>query len=242
MASLIVIVLTVICNAPIAKLQHMFQSKLMVAQDGRLKACSEALVNMKVLKLYAWETHFKNVVGTLRKEESKHLTPVQLQKSYNIFLFWMSPVLVSTATFWARYLLRIPLHANNVFTFLATLRLVQEPIRVIPDIIAAIIDAKVAFARIVNFLAAPELQTDNVRERSNMTCINHTIFIRSANLSWEMDSLKPTLRNIDLEIQLGNKIAICGEVGSGKSTLLTAILGEVACMDGTVSFFYNFHN
>ena len=50
-ASLVVIVLTVLCNAPVAKLQHKFQSKLMFAQDDRLKSCSEALVNMKVICL-----------------------------------------------------------------------------------------------------------------------------------------------------------------------------------------------
>lgn len=70
-ASLVVIILTVVCNTPLAKLQHKFQTKLMVAQDERLKASSEALVNMKVLKLYAWETHFKNVIEELRKEEYK---------------------------------------------------------------------------------------------------------------------------------------------------------------------------
>ncbi|XP_021764951.1 ABC transporter C family member 10-like [Chenopodium quinoa] len=236
-ASLVLVVLTMICNAPIAKLQHKYQSKLMVAQDRRLKAYSEALVNMKVLKLYAWENHFKKAIESLRKEESKRLSSVQLQKAYNYLLFWMSPVLVSVATFWACYLLHIPLHANNVFTFLATLRLVQEPIRVIPDVIAVIIDAKVGFARIVKFLAAPELQTENVRKMSDMATINHAIMIRSANLSWEMDTSKPTLRNIDLDIHPGKKIAICGEVGSGKSTLLAAILGEVACMDGTVEVF-----
>ncbi|KAK4362993.1 hypothetical protein RND71_018234 [Anisodus tanguticus] len=34
-------------------------SKLMVAQDDRLKAISETPVNMKVLKLYTREAHFK---------------------------------------------------------------------------------------------------------------------------------------------------------------------------------------
>ncbi|GMH08927.1 hypothetical protein Nepgr_010767 [Nepenthes gracilis] len=46
----------------LAKLQYMFQSKLMSAQDERLKVISEALRNMKVLKLHAWETHFMNVI------------------------------------------------------------------------------------------------------------------------------------------------------------------------------------
>ena len=84
-AALVAIVLTVICNAPIAKLQHEFQTQLM-AQDKRLKALSEALVNMKVLKIYGWETHFKNVVERLREVEVKWLSAVQLRKSYNALL------------------------------------------------------------------------------------------------------------------------------------------------------------
>ncbi|KAJ8452736.1 hypothetical protein Cgig2_005072 [Carnegiea gigantea] len=236
-ASLAVIILTVLCNTPLAKLQHKFQSKLMVAQDERLKASSEALVNMKVLKLYAWETHFKNVIEELRKEEYKWLSGVQLRKAYNGFLFWTSPVLVSAATFGACYFLKVPLHASNVFTFVATLRLVQDPIRSIPDVIGVVIQARVAFARIVKFLDAPELQTENVRKKCDVSTVNHAIVMKSANLSWEMNPLKPTLRNINLEVRHGEKVAICGEVGSGKSTLLAAVLGEVPYVKGTIKVY-----
>jgi len=230
-ASMVVIILTVLCNAPLAKLQHKFQSKLMVAQDERLKASQEALVNMKVLKLYAWESHFKNVIENLRNVEYKWLLAVQLRKSYNGFLFWTSPVLVSTATFAACYYLGVPLHASNVFTFVATLRLVQDPVRCIPDVIAVTIQAKVAFSRIVKFLEAPELENANIREKSN---IDLAISIQSAFFSWEVNPAKPTLRNINLEVRPGEKLAICGEVGSGKSTLLAAILGEVPNTQGTI--------
>lgn len=242
-ASLVVIVLTVVCNTPLAKLQHKFQSKLMVAQDGRLKAFSEALMNMKVLKLYAWETHFMNVVEALRVVESKRLSAVQLQKAYNFFLFWTSPVLVSAATFGACYFLEVPLHANNVFTFLATIRLVQQPIRAIPDVIGVVIQARVAFTRVVKFLAATELQAGNVRKLSNI--VNHkynpVILVKSANVSWEFNPSKPTLRSMNLYVRPGEKVAICGEVGSGKSTLLAAILGEVPYIQGIVSLFHNLH-
>ncbi|KAA8533661.1 hypothetical protein F0562_030905 [Nyssa sinensis] len=236
-ASLVVIILTVLCNTPLAKSQHRFQSKLMVAQDERLKCMSEALVNMKVLKLYAWETHFKNVIEKLRQVEYKWLSVVQLRKSYNRFLFWMSPVLVSTATFGACYFLGIPLHANNVFTFVATLRLVRDPIRSTPDVIGVVIQAKVAFARIVKFLEAPELEIANVRHKCNMGNRNQAIFVKSANLSWEENSLKPILRDVDLEVRPGERVAICGEIGSGKSTLLAAILGEVPSIHGTVQVY-----
>ncbi|KAF6172964.1 hypothetical protein GIB67_006340 [Kingdonia uniflora] len=236
-AALVVIVLTVLCNAPLAKLQHKFQTKLMVEQDKRLKATSEALVNMKVLKLYAWETHFKNVIESLRKEEYRWLSGVQLRKAYNGFLFWSSPVLVSAATFGACYFLRVPLHASNVFTFLSTLRLVQDPVRTIPDVIGVVIQAKVALARIVKFLEAPELQISSVRHKCSTEELEHAIFIKTANLSWDEHSSKPTLRNINLEIKPGVKVAICGEVGSGKSTLLAAILGEVPNVQGTVQVY-----
>jgi ABC-type multidrug transport system fused ATPase/permease subunit len=233
-AALVVIIITVLCNAPLAKLQHKFQSKLMVAQDERLKACNEALVNMKVLKLYAWETHFKNAIENLREVEYKWLSAVQMRRAYNGFLFWSSPVLVSAVTFGACYFMKIPLHANNVFTFVATLRLVQDPIRSIPDVIGVVIQAKVAFARIVKFLEAPELQSRNVQQRRNTGSVNHSVLIKSADFSWEENSSKPTLRNVSLKIMPGEKVAVCGEVGSGKSTLLAAILGEVPHTKGTV--------
>lgn len=235
-AALVAIIITVICNAPLAKLQHKFQSKLMVAQDERLKASSEALANMKVLKLYAWETHFKSTIENLRETEFKWLSAVQLRKAYNGFLFWSSPVLVSAATFGACYFLSIPLYASNVFTFVATLRLVQDPIRAIPDVIGIVIQAKVAYARVAKFLEAPELSNVNVQRKLNPENLSHAISISSASFNWEENSSRPTLRNINLEMRPAEKVAVCGEVGSGKSTLLAAILGEIPTVQGTVGF------
>ncbi|KAL5080702.1 hypothetical protein RYX36_009123, partial [Vicia faba] len=240
LASLPVIVLTVFCNAPLAKLHHKFHSKLMVAQDERLKASSEALVNMKVLKLYAWENHFKNAIEKLRNVELKFLFAVLLRKTYVVFLFWISPMLVSAASFLACYLLKIPLHASNVFTFVATLRLVQELITSIPDVIAVTIQAKVAFARIGNFLEAPELHSSNFNSRCFNDKLKGSVLIKSADFSWEGNVSNSTLRNINLDIRHGQKVAICGEVGSGKSTLLATILGEVPNTKGTIDVYGKF--
>ncbi|MQL75153.1 hypothetical protein Taro_007524 [Colocasia esculenta] len=232
-SALLVIVLTVLCNAPLAKLQHKFQSELMEAQDERLKAMSEALVNMKVLKLYAWETHFKTVIEGLRKVEEKWLFAFQLRKAYNTFLFWSSPLLVSAATFATCYFLRVPLTAGNVFTFVATLRIVQDPVRSIPDVIGVVIQAKVAMSRIIRFLDAPELQKGNLRKKYSGHS-QYPIVMKSASFSWDENLSKPILRNVNLDVKHCEKVAICGEVGSGKSTLLAAILGEIPNTEGMV--------
>ncbi|KAM0944472.1 putative ABC-type xenobiotic transporter [Dioscorea sansibarensis] len=232
-AAFVVIVLTVICNAPLAKLQHKFQTKLMESQDERLKAMTEALVNMKVLKLYAWETHFKKVIEGWRSVECKWLSAFQLRRAYNSFLFWSSPVLVSAATFLSCYVLHVPLNPSNVFTFVATLRLVQDPVRSIPDVIGVVIQAKVAFTRIVRFLDAPELQDRHTKRKCGPE-LKQSIIINSCGFSWDGNASKKTLKNISLEVYQGEKVAICGEVGAGKSTLLAAILGEIPKVEGTI--------
>ncbi|RLM74550.1 hypothetical protein C2845_PM15G02990 [Panicum miliaceum] len=232
-ASLVVIIITVLCNAPVAKVQHKFQSELRKAQDVRLKAMSESLTHMKVLKLYAWEKHFKMVIEGLREIEYKWLSAYQLSRAYNRVLFWASPVFVSAATFLTCYLLKIPLDASNVFTFVATLSLVQDPIRQIPDVIGVVIQAKVAFSRIERFLDTPEL-SGQVR---NKHCIGEfPIVMNSGSFSWDENPFKSTLKNINLVVKTGAKVAICGEVGSGKSTLLAAVLGEVLKTEGMLCF------
>ncbi|KFK23358.1 hypothetical protein AALP_AAs47212U000100 [Arabis alpina] len=237
-SALAVIILTVLCNAPIAKLQNKFQRELMTSQDERLKACNESLVNMKVLKLYAWASHFKKVIEKLRNIELKYLKAVQMRKAYNAVLFWSSPVFVSAATFATCYLMNIPLRASNVFTFVATLRLVQDPVKMIPDVIGVTIQAKVAFSRIATFLEAPELQGGERRRKQRSEGDRNAIVIKSASFSWEEEgSTKPNLRNVSLEIKIGEKVAVCGEVGSGKSTLLAAILGETPCVSGTIDLY-----
>ncbi|XBH97533.1 hypothetical protein VPH35_127189 [Triticum aestivum] len=231
-SSLVVIILTILCNVPLARLQHKCKTKLMEAQDVRLKAMSESLVHMKILKLYAWEVHFKKVIEGLRKVEYKLLSAFQLMRAYNTFMFWSSPVLVSAATFLTCYLLKIPLDASNVFTFVATLRLVQEPIRLVPEVIAVVIQAKVAFTRISKFLDAPELN-GQVRKKY-FVGIDYPIEMNLCSFSWDEHTSKPTLKNINLIVKGGEKIAICGEVGSGKSTLLAAVLGEVPKTEGMI--------
>ncbi|EMS47337.1 ABC transporter C family member 8 [Triticum urartu] len=229
-ASVLVIMLTVLLNAPLARQQQDFQKKLMEAQDMRLKAMSESLVNMKVLKLYAWEAHFKSVIEHLRELELKWLSAFQLGKAYTSVVFWASPALVSAATFIACYFLGVPLNPSNVFTFVAALRLVQDPINHIPNVIGSVIQARVAFSRISSFLGESELPKDQI-SMEHCVCSQYPIVFKSGCFSWD-SSGSPNLRNINLEVKAGTKVAICGEVGSGKSTLLAAILGEVPRTEG----------
>ncbi|XP_066459128.1 ATP-binding cassette sub-family C member 5 isoform X1 [Eleutherodactylus coqui] len=52
--------------------------------------------------------------------------------------------------------------------------------------------------------------------------------------------LQRALYNIDLEIEKGKLIGICGSVGSGKTSLISAILGQMTLLEGSIAVNGNF--
>ncbi|KAH7513801.1 hypothetical protein FEM48_Zijuj11G0020600 [Ziziphus jujuba var. spinosa] len=196
--------------SPLVKLLHKYQRKLIVAQDKRLKAMTEGLANMKVLKLYAWERHFQNVIEVLRKDQTKRVVEVLSQKRFNVALFWSSSIIASAATFSTCYFRAIPLSTTYIFTVLATLCIVQEPIRFVSDAAGAFIEAKDS-SLMLRYLEAPELQSEQIR----LKCDNReepAISTMDEKISWQDNSEKPTLTNINIVVRPGEKVAICGEV------------------------------
>ncbi|XP_077204240.1 ATP-binding cassette sub-family C member 5 isoform X2 [Paroedura picta] len=47
--------------------------------------------------------------------------------------------------------------------------------------------------------------------------------------------LQKVLYNVDLEIEKGKLVGICGSVGSGKTSLISAILGQMTLLEGSIS-------
>ncbi|KAJ1268009.1 hypothetical protein BS78_07G103900 [Paspalum vaginatum] len=203
--SVFIISLSVLLNSPLVKYQQNCHKELMKAQDLRLKAISESMLNMKILKLYGWDLHFKGVIEHIRQLELKWLSAFQLGKAYTSVLFWASPAL----------------------------RIVQDPVNHIPNVIGSVIQARAAFSRISEFLGAPELQKDQ-SWMEYCAPNQYPIVIKSGCFSWD-SSENSNLWATNLEVKKGTKLAICGEVGSGKSTILAAILGEVPRTEGMIN-------
>ncbi|WJX92066.1 hypothetical protein P8452_73757 [Trifolium repens] len=221
-------------NVPLARILQNCQLQFMIAQDERLRSTSEILNSMKIIKLQSWEEKFKNVVESLRDKEFKWLSKIQNLKAFGTFLYWLSPTVIPAVVFLGcAYFNSAPLNAETIFTVLTTLRNMGDPVLMIPEALSVMIQVKVSFDRLNTFMLAEELSNDDNGGKIKQCSVN-AMAIQAGNFIWDHESVSPTLKDVNLEIKWGQKIAVCGPVGAGKSSLLYAILGEIPKISGTV--------
>ncbi|KAF9592451.1 hypothetical protein IFM89_014941 [Coptis chinensis] len=233
-AALLATVLVMVSNSPLARIQEKLESKIMEAKDSRMKATSETLKSMRVLKLHSWETTFLKKILELRQTERSWLKRYLYLRAALVVLFWISPTLVSVVTFGVCVLVKTPLTSGTVLSALATFRILQEPLYNLPELISAIAQTKVSVDRINDFIREENQEYLTLDYAPNTSSVS--IEIASGEFSWETGNAKgnkPTIKIAkDLKIMKGSKIAVCGMVGSGKSSFLCSILGEIPLISG----------
>ncbi|XP_023873586.2 ABC transporter C family member 3 isoform X1 [Quercus suber] len=232
-AAFMATILVMLANVPLGTLLENFQDKIMKSKDKRMKMTSEILRNMRILKLQGWEMKFLSKIVELRKTEAGWLKKYLYTNAMTSFLFWGAPTFVSVVTFGACILMGIPLESGKILSALATIRILQEPIYNLPDTISMIVQTKVSLDRIASYLRLDDLQSD-VIERLPRGSSDTAIELIDGNFSWDLSSSNPAVKDINLKVQQGMRVAVCGTVGSGKSSLLSCILGEVPKISGTV--------
>lgn len=232
----LLVIFGVFFNVPYAKKIKNCKSEVLKSQDERLRLTSEILNNIKIIKLQAWEDKFMNMIESIRDTEFKWLAQTQFTKAFGSFLY-VSPSIIGAVVLIACYLFNTaPLNAATIFTVLATLKSVAEPVRFIPEAVSVIIQVKVSFDRLNSFLLDNQTKIGYQKKNFYVSKTGKCIEIEEGDFSWDEESMKPTLREINLVIKHGEKVAVCGPVGSGKSSLLHAILGEMPKVCGTVSY------
>ncbi|KAG8365953.1 hypothetical protein BUALT_Bualt17G0025600 [Buddleja alternifolia] len=220
-------IFVMISNTPLANMQERLHTKIMEAKDSRIKATSETLKSMRVLKLHSWESTFLKKLLKLRETERSCLKRYLYTSSAVAFLFWASPTLVSVVTFGVCVILGTPLTSGTVLSALATFRILQEPIYNLPELISMIAQTKVSIDRVQNFIA--EEDQKRLIHYHTPSTPGLAIEIEPGEYAWQnRDAKRPTIKITEkLKVKKGSKVAICGSVGSGKTSFLCSILGEI---------------
>lgn len=219
-----------IANLPLSTAMDKLQDKIMMAKDERMKATSEVLRGMKVLKLQAWEMKYLKKLENLRKVEQGWIFRYLYTRSAVVSLYWWAPTIIGIASFSTSVLIGIPLTAGRVLSALATFRILQAPIFNLPDVVTMLSQTRVSLDRISKFLKEQEMQVDAV-DRSQYNMGDMAIEINGASFSWN-GLHGPIITVSELQIKQGLRVAVCGMVGSGKSSLLSCILGEIPRLSG----------
>ncbi|KAM3202809.1 putative ABC transporter C family member 15 [Capsicum annuum] len=232
-AALLSTIFVMVSNTPLASMQEQLHSKIMEAKDVRIKATSETLKSMRVLKLHSWESTFLKKLLQLREKERGWLKRYLYTCSAVAFLFWASPTLVSVVNFGFCIILKTPLTSGAVLSALATFRILQEPIYNLPELISMVAQTKVSVDRIQDFLREEDQKKLTSYHTPNATDV--AIELEPGEYAWGTNESKKSTIKITEKIRImkGWKVAICGSVGSGKSSLLCSIMGEIPRVSGS---------
>uniref|UniRef100_A0A8C7VS57 ATP-binding cassette, sub-family C (CFTR/MRP), member 3 n=1 Tax=Oncorhynchus mykiss TaxID=8022 RepID=A0A8C7VS57_ONCMY len=224
LAGVAVMILLIPLNAAIAVRTRAYQVEQMQYKDARIKLMNEILNGIKVLKLYAWESSFKEKVLEIRQKELNVLRKTAYLGALSTMAWTSAPFLVALTTF-AVY---VTVDKNNIldaekaFVSLSLFNILRFPLNMLPQVISSIVQVG----------SSPPLSF-------SYSFLSHSLFILSVTVvngkfTWAKQD-PPALHNINLMVPQGSLLAVVGHVGCGKSSLVSALLGEMEKMEGDIS-------
>lgn len=206
--------------------------------DKRVRITNELIEGIRLLKMYAWEINFMDMIMNIRKQENGKTSQIMflefVQRGIALSSLSIAPFLIVISYYLSGHELSVGL----VFTVLLLLNLVGIYGVLHPAAgIGGLIEIGLLFKRIIEILELSETKMSN----SNQTPRNSANAIEYEDYSayWASQDLidkRPTLHDINLEIPKHSFTAIIGKVGSGKSTLLMSLLQEIPKFTGNVRF------
>ena len=154
-------VAVIFCSIPLTSVMASWMGTLneqvMKRKDDRVQVNQEILTNMKVVKIQAWESSFRDKVNYLRKVELKQLLKYMLGNAC-VWLTWSAiPLLIALSTFAAYVTIAGQvLDVASALTALALFEILRFPLFMLPMVINNIVEGKVSLKRIEDFLSAPD--------------------------------------------------------------------------------------
>ncbi|XP_052767473.1 multidrug resistance-associated protein 1-like isoform X2 [Mya arenaria] len=233
-AGLAFVVVAIIINSIIGRCQQSLQVEILAFKSLRIKILNEVINGIKVLKMYSWEIPFQNKVASIRKEEIKRLWKFALLTAAGIFFSVHSPFMINYLLVLSFTLTRSVhyLDAQTAFVVLSLVNILRSPIVLTPFVVNGVMQGYVSFSRVQAFLWKEDVKEDTVEYTTKG---DHVVNVENASFSWTEVDRRPTLNNINLNVDKGEIIAVVGQVGSGKSSLISAILGEMEKRAGHVA-------
>ena len=176
-------------NYVLAAKMGKYQKKGLQISDERLKNSNEMLQGIKLLKLYAWEGWFCDLIERIRKREITVKVKTALLNALISFISSCTTTIVALVTF-VSYVKMFgnELTASKAFASLALINLMKVPLFLIPMLVRRIVNARVSTKRLIPYLTAPEIS--KLRDEAAVSKIKDEISGSSNPQEFKMVDLK----------------------------------------------------
>ncbi|KAJ5104570.1 hypothetical protein NUU61_001917 [Penicillium alfredii] len=246
-AGIALMVLMLPVNLFIARQFNKVQNAILKGTDARIHATNEVLQNIRIIKYFAWEQRFHNIVSEKRQAELKSLRNRYILWSSAATVWYGTPILITFLSFFLYTVVeKKQLTPSIAFPALSMFSLLRVPLDQLADMVAHVQESKVSLDRVDKYLNEEETgKYDQLRD-SNVSGGPPQIGLEKATLTWgaskpafkdtpsDDDSDAFRLINVDVDFPIGRLSIIAGPTGSGKTSLLMALLGEMRLLEGRV--------
>ncbi|XP_073425679.1 ATP-binding cassette sub-family C member 4-like [Dendrobates tinctorius] len=227
LAGMAVLIILMPLQTVLGKFFTSLRGKTAAFTDTRIRTMNEVISGMRIIKMYAWEQSFTELVNDIRKKEISKVLLSSYLRGINLASFFVASKVIVFVTFTTYVLLGNVISASRVFVAVSLYSAVRLTVTLFfPSAIERVSEAKVSIRRIKNFLLLDEVSkpaVDQPEENEKDLLVQ----IQDLTCYWDTTLGMPTLQNISCTVRPGELLAVIGPVGAGKSSLLSAILGEL---------------
>lgn len=223
--SIVAIVILFVAIAPLTRVKHLIKSlvtKNTVSITALNTTYNETFAGNKTICSYNLEEYQKKKFFSLL-ESVFELTVAMTRRTA-----WLSPFMhfvisigLGLAVAWGSWLIvNGTISSGNFVSFITALLMLYTPLKNISGNVVAVQNSFLAIERIFDLLDAPLPICDKPDAHALPTICKNIVF---DDVVFEYIPGRPVLKNIHLEVNVGETLALVGNSGGGKSTLVSLL-------------------
>ncbi|KAF5303188.1 hypothetical protein FQA39_LY10101 [Lamprigera yunnana] len=209
--------------------------KTALQTDTRVNIMSEILQGIKIIKMYVWEKFFGRLISTARMSEVKLIRSCYYLEAITHTLEIVLPSLSIYLSTVAFIYLGNNIKASTVYSVIAIFDALRPTLTLMfSEGISNLAKVHITILRIQKLLSHDNLIPTQVSANCDKY-VSPRITLHNVSAGWISEKKSDlTVKNVTVDIQNKQLIAIIGPVGSGKTSLIHVILKELPITYGSM--------
>ena len=215
------------------------KKKLLKNNDDRIKGTSSILQNIKVIKMFTYESLFYNILKKKRENEMNNYKRIENIFVLTDFIHWLIPLFLSVVSVGVEAFTKDEISIENIIVAIEIYDGLAYPLYRIPIFTTYLLNTILSMKRIEEFLNEENIEETKgiIKDENETSKLNryvkyrdddqYSIIIENTDFGIKgknKEENKILLNDINIKIKKGSLVGILGETGSGKTNLVYSIL------------------